>query len=211
MTIKSKTRVENRRREIIDACAKLYETMSFREITIKEIAEFTSFTRPSIYNYFQTKEEIFLAFFEREYEDWAEELDALAPSGEGDRAEEFADGLAASLSTRQMMLKLLSLNLNDMEMNSRMERLVEFKVAYGHSLRAVREALGRFFPETSEEERWAFLYAFAPFVCGIYPYTAVSDMQREAMERAQVDYRSFSIYKLARSMVMQLLCGMRKD
>ena len=45
-----------RKDEIITACAKLYETMSFKEITIKEIAAYTSFTRPSIYNYFQTKE-----------------------------------------------------------------------------------------------------------------------------------------------------------
>ncbi len=44
-----------RREEIINACAQLYETMGFKEITLKEIANFTSFTRPSIYNYFQTK------------------------------------------------------------------------------------------------------------------------------------------------------------
>ena len=50
-----------RKEEIIAACEKLYQTMSFKEITIQEIAKFTSFTRPSIYNYFETKEEIFLA------------------------------------------------------------------------------------------------------------------------------------------------------
>ena len=55
----------SRREEIISACRKLYQTMSYREITIKEIAEETSFTRPSIYNYFETKEEIFLALFRR--------------------------------------------------------------------------------------------------------------------------------------------------
>ena len=39
-----------RREEIIQACAKLNETMSFKEITIKEIGAATSFTRTSIYN-----------------------------------------------------------------------------------------------------------------------------------------------------------------
>ena len=57
-----------RKDEIINACAALYETMSFREITLKEIGRQTSFTRTSIYNYFQTKEEIFLALMQREYE-----------------------------------------------------------------------------------------------------------------------------------------------
>ena len=53
-----------RKEEIIKACAKLYESMSFKEITIKEIGAETSFTRTSIYNYFETKEEIFLALLQ---------------------------------------------------------------------------------------------------------------------------------------------------
>ena len=39
-----------KREEIIDACAQLYETMSFKDITIKEIANATSLNRTSIYN-----------------------------------------------------------------------------------------------------------------------------------------------------------------
>ena len=53
--------IAQRREEIINACEQLYRTMSFREITLKEIGKITSFSRPTIYNYFETKEEIFLA------------------------------------------------------------------------------------------------------------------------------------------------------
>ena len=53
-----------RREEIVRACAALYETMGFKEITIRDIGEKTSVTRTSIYNYFQTKEEIFLALLQ---------------------------------------------------------------------------------------------------------------------------------------------------
>ena len=45
-----------RKEEIINACAELYWTMGFREITIRDIGAKTSFTRTSIYNYCQTKE-----------------------------------------------------------------------------------------------------------------------------------------------------------
>ena len=68
----------SRKEEIVSAFEKLYQTMSFKEITIKEIGAVTSFTRTSIYNYFQTKEEIFLALMQREYEHWAAEMNALA-------------------------------------------------------------------------------------------------------------------------------------
>ena len=54
-----------RREEIMDVCESLYRTMNFKDITLKEIGKVTSFTRTSIYNYFHSKEEIFLALFER--------------------------------------------------------------------------------------------------------------------------------------------------
>ena len=64
-----------RKEEIIDACAKLYETMPFKNITLGEIGAQTTFTRTSIYNYFRTKEEIFLALLEREYKAWIADID----------------------------------------------------------------------------------------------------------------------------------------
>ena len=69
--------IAQRREEIINACEKLYQTMSFKEITLKEIGQETSFSRPTIYNYFQTKEEIFLALFELEYNRWNEDLEMI--------------------------------------------------------------------------------------------------------------------------------------
>ena len=68
----SPERTAARKEEIINACEKLYQTMSFKDITLKEIGNETSFSRPTIYNYYQTKEEIFLALFEREYVWWNE-------------------------------------------------------------------------------------------------------------------------------------------
>ena len=66
-----------RKEEIINACERLYEHNSFKDITIKLISEETTFSRPSIYNYFQTKEEIFLALFQRKYEKWIEDLQKI--------------------------------------------------------------------------------------------------------------------------------------
>ena len=43
-----------RKDEIISACEQLYRTMSFKDITLKEIGSVTSFTRTSIYNYFHS-------------------------------------------------------------------------------------------------------------------------------------------------------------
>ena len=135
-----------RRGEIVDACRKLYESMSFKEITLKEIGQQTSFTRTSIYNYFETKEEIFLALFQREYELFAADLDSLCLREDALSLDALASELARALERRPLMLKLLSMNLYDMEANSRMERLVEFKTAYGASKDSLDRCLQKFVP-----------------------------------------------------------------
>ena len=198
-----------RKEEIISACRKLYETMSFKDITLKEIGQQTSFTRTSIYNYFETKEEIFLALFAQEYELFAEDLDRLLEQREMLSPDELSSELAHALERRPLMLKLLSMNLYDMEANSRMERLVEFKKAYGESSAAVDRCLKKFVPGLTEENRQTFLYAFLPFVYGLYPYTVVTEKQRLAMEEAGIPYVYMSTYEMAYTFIRTLLGGLQ--
>ena len=194
-----------RKEEIINACASLYETVSFKDITIRDIGEKTSFTRTSIYNYFQTKEEIFLALLQREYERWNETLRKIWREHDAMTDAEFADALAHSLEERATLLKIMSMNHYDMEENSRMERLVEFKKAYGRSLAEVREGLDKFFPDMTVQDKQDFIFSFFPFMFGIYPYTVVSEKQRKAMEQAGVNYVYMSIYEITFAEVKKLL------
>ena len=190
-----------RKEEIISACETLYQTMSFKDITIKEIANFTSFTRTSIYNYFETKEEIFLALLTREYRLLAQDLEKIYLS-DHITAEQFADRLAYLLDERKQLLKILSMNHYDMEENSREENLVEMKMAYGDSIAIIRDCIKKFFPETEPEN---FIYIFFPFMFGIYPYAVVTDKQKNAMSAAKIDYKYMSVYELTKHCVLNLL------
>lgn len=201
----SETLTNARRNEIIEACAKLYQTMSFKDITIKEIGGVTSFTRTSIYNYFQTKEEIFLALLEREYELWVAELQSIMDENESLDRESFVDKIAGSLDHRRQLLKIMSMNMYDIEENSRMERLIEFKTVYGKSLQVFSDLLAKFFPAMGAGERQNFIYCFFPFVYGVYPYTVVTGKQREAMKEAGVNYTYLSIYEITWSCLIRLL------
>ena len=197
-----------RKEEIIAACRELYETRSFKDITLKEIGQLTSFTRTSIYNYFETKEEIFLALFQREYELFVEDLDALCNREEKLSIGELASELSHALDRRPLMLKLLSMNLYDMEDNSRMERLVDFKIAYGESKEALDRCLQKFCPDLDEAGRQTFLYAFLPFVYGLYPYTVVTEKQKQAMKEAEISYVYMSTYEMAETFIRTLLQGL---
>ena len=194
-----------RKEEIITACAELYKTMSFKEITIKEIGNATTFTRTSIYNYFQTKEEIFLALLQREYELWVQSLKQIQSGYESMTREEFADALAHSLEERQNLLKIMSMNHYDMEDNSRLERLTEFKIVYGKALAEVRHCLDKFFPEMTAGDKQDFIFSFFPFMFGIYPYTVVTEKQRAAMTKAEVNYVYMTVYEITYAEVKKLL------
>ncbi|MBQ9227914.1 MAG: TetR family transcriptional regulator [Eubacterium sp.] len=194
-----------RKEEIINACEKLYQTMSFKDITIREIGNVTSFTRTSIYNYFHTKEEIFLALYEREYDRWNDELQSILKNNKQLTTEALAGAIAASLQNRVQLLKLLSMNNYDMEANSRLELLVSFKKAYGASMQNIRQLLEKFCPDMTENDIQNFIYVFFPFMFGIYPYAAVTDKQKEAMSKAEIDYLYQSVYDITYHCIIKLL------
>ena len=101
--------------------------MSFKDITIRDIGERTSFTRTSIYNYVQTKEEIFLAPLKREHGAWIADMEELCHQNNSMDVEIFASAMARILEKRSCMLKRMSMNIYDIEGNSRIENLVDFK------------------------------------------------------------------------------------
>lgn len=196
---------DTRKEEIINACMWLYDEYNFKDITIKLISEHTTFSRPSIYNYFETKEEIFLAIFQKEYEEWKLELDAIKDGYENLNKDEFADLLAKTLAGKERLLKLLSMNMYDLEENSRIERLTEFKKAYGSAVEAVFALYQKFFPDKNERESYEFAYTFFPFVFGVYPYAILTNKQKEAMEKANISYPHLSIYELAYMGIKKIL------
>ena len=197
--------IAQKREEIINACEQLYQTMSFREITLKEIGNITSFSRPTIYNYFETKEEIFLALFQREYDRWNEDLTAILEGNEKLSKAELSDRIAASLAGREQLLKLLSMNNYDMEANSRQELLNTFKQSYGRSMHLVCMLLEKFCPDMNVTDIQNFIYTFFPFMFGIYPYTAVTEKQKIAMKEAGINYVYQTVYELTYGCLKRLL------
>lgn len=197
--------IKEKKEEIINACIKLYEKESFKDITIKQIAEETTLSRPSIYNYFETKEEIFLLMFQKEYEKWNDELNNILNNNEKLTKEEFASLLAHTLENKKRLLRLLSMNMYDIEENSRMENLVEFKKAYKNTVHTVKLCVKKFFKEKNEEELINFLYTFFPLMYGIYPYAFLTDKQKEAVKKSGIDFKYFSIYEIAYNGILKLL------
>ncbi len=196
--------VNTRKEEILNAAEVLYQTNSFKDITLNDIAELTTFKRTSIYNYFETKEEIFLMLNKRQYEAWVYDLENIIQNNKTLSKDEIAKNIAHSLEKREDMLRLM-MNHFDMEANSRIEILTEFKMAFGNSMKTLEKLLEKFCPDINEGGRTKFVYAIFPFIYGIYPYTTVSNKQKEAMKSADVGFIHHSIYEITYNCVKMLL------
>lgn len=198
---------EKRPDEIMNACIRLHETMSFRDINLKEISRETSISRPSIYNYFQTKEEILLGILEREYLRWNDDLREMIRNHEKMSADKFARSLGESLKHRKLLLEIQATDLHEIEENSRQEKLNDFKRSFLAVIESVEKALDKFFPKMTEDERIDFSYEFFPFMYGVYPYVFPTEKQLKAMDSVGLMVRKTTVEELVYKCVLQLLKG----
>ncbi len=82
--------VDERRRQLLDAGAALFAANSFEEISMRQIAEAAGVSKPLLYHYFASKDELFIAAVTEA----ASELQALIePSGEGTPVEQLTASL----------------------------------------------------------------------------------------------------------------------
>lgn len=204
MTARKKLPEEVRRAEILNACDRLYREKGFREITIKDISQETSFSRPSIYNYFETKEEIFLGLLTREYKQWTGELNEIEAENIKDTSR-LSDKIAESLENRKTLLKITSMNLYEIEDASRLERLREFKKQFRKSVESFLKCIRTAIPGITDQELERIRYAFFPFMYGIYPYVYPTEKQMEAMDQEGISYGGATIRSLVKGLLDSVL------
>ncbi|MBR2591213.1 MAG: TetR family transcriptional regulator [Clostridia bacterium] len=195
---------KSRRSEIMEASIRLYDERIFKDITMKDIAESITFARSNIYNYFQTREEIFLGIFEQEYRKWNRDLEQIANEHIADK-NLLADLLAKSLEKRKLMLKLLAVNLYDLEENCRIECLISFKKVYAVSRSHMLEIIKNCHPNLSDEQLLQKMLAVLAYLHGIYPYCYATEKQSAAMKSAGIEAKAQKIYDLAYAGLKELI------
>lgn len=197
--------LEKRKEEIIDACEKIYRTQGFFGVTIKGISTEITCTRPAIYHYFETKEEILMALLVREYESWVEALGTVRDCADRMTREELADAISHTLENRDVLLRIQNMNLYDIEQNSRIEKLTEFKVLYQKLTVMLTEILKRYSEKIQESRLEPFCLTFSAFLFGVYSFVYHTEKQLESMRIAGVKQSDVTIYDMVYNCLIQIL------
>ena len=112
---RNENEVTARKENILNAAAELLAAEGNGNITLADISEKTNISRTSMYNYYKTKEEIFLDLMVREYLSWKDELETLFPRKVS--RETFCRRLASSLISQSLLIRLFSVRQFQLEKN----------------------------------------------------------------------------------------------
>lgn len=185
---RTKEQIQSRQEEIINACEKLFDKFGYEGVNFKAISELTSFTRPSIYNYYKTKDEILLDLLRREMEKWERQLSETLANNKSMSKIEYASFITDTLIKQNKMMKLFSILFTTLENNSSTEKLAEFKKKIMDLQSTFYESLSQYFPNASPENKMVFGTAFFSYILGLYPMTHSSQKQLDAINLAEIDY-----------------------
>lgn len=186
--VKKESLVANRQQEIIRACEELYETMEYEEISIKEIAKSTSICRSNIYNYYQTKDEIFLDILEKDYLAWTEDIREIMSREVCPGRETYCRNMADTAALHPRLLKLMSVHYVTIEKNCSLEKLTAFKHAIHPFQETMEEVLSLYFPRAPREKIQNFIFLMLSLIQGIYTMTSLCEKQVTAIREVNPDY-----------------------
>lgn len=166
--------------EILNSCENIYLKTDFTNITIQLISEKTTIRRTAIYKYFQNKEEILLEVLKKHIELLKEEFndEELIKN-----KEDFSNNFIKIFENHVIILKIMGVNLAEIERQVRVEKLIEFKKTFKEFHDKFIDILKDIYPNNSNKDYENVYILLLTLMHGYYPLTNPTIKQIEAMEK----------------------------
>ncbi|UAL07186.1 MAG: TetR/AcrR family transcriptional regulator [Candidatus Methanogranum gryphiswaldense] len=182
---RSEKNKETRMNEIITASSEIYDEKKFNGLTFEAIAKRLNATRPLIYNYFSTKEEVVAVILSMDVAQWAKDLKKTFKSGEKYDINEIADMWAECLMRHGRMVELYSIMHTVLEKNMSSEKLDEVRTKISESKESMIKLISKLVPELDYEKSSFFFDTQMSLAVGIYPiYSStrnITDVTKECI------------------------------
>ncbi len=121
------TQKENRREAIMDAALELFAAENYYDISMNRVAKAAHLAKGTLYLYFETKEELFLAVYSDLFSRFFDELNEALDGMEQSSAAEMASFTAGFMVDRPLLMRLMTLSHSVLENNTKAEAVIEFK------------------------------------------------------------------------------------
>jgi AcrR family transcriptional regulator len=158
--------IASRQEEIISICDAIYREKGYEAVHFRAVSRKTSISRPSLYNYYKKKEEIFLDILQRDFTKWTEELKTHFDAVSEMTKEEFCVFLADTLVKHEEYFELLAVYMPSIEKNSSLKKLTTFKKEIQPFSKVFLEGLDKFSPKRKTNKKGDFISIFRLWCMG---------------------------------------------
>lgn len=169
-----------RKNEILDAARDVLMTREYSDVTLVSVAEKTSLSRTSLYNYYETRELMIADLMVREYDEWKDLINQKMRNRMS--REDFCQTMTEILWDREALLKLLSLQLSVWGKDFSDEVITDFQSKVKPFFDAFKEIIMISFPEASELSVDRFRIQFTLYCNSLYALDNLPQCQMQAID-----------------------------
>lgn len=185
---RSDKHIQERIKEIISAASEIYNSAGYDGLSFSAISKLTKFTRPTIYKYFSTKEEILLKILLSDAEYWVTSLKNSFKLNKIYSISEVADIWVDTISKNYRLLNLYSMLFTTIEKNVTLQALVEFKKSFMKLQGLLLDLIEQLFPKAARKDIESFLINQLALALGLYPMCELCEIQIKAIELSGIKY-----------------------
>ena len=201
---------QQRRQAILDAAWEMYQTTPYESLAMASVAERVGLAKGTMYLYFATKEELFLALAERELSAWFGELDARLsaerPTWDIPAVVEIA---CSTLDARPGLTRLLAILSTVLERNIDLETAIRFKRMLMALMARTGALLERRLPFLAPGDGMRMLLRSHALVVGLRHLADPAPVVREALRQPDLAPFTIDFAGELRASMTALLLGMR--
>jgi AcrR family transcriptional regulator len=200
---------QSRRNAILATAWQLFQGMPYSAIAMAEVAERAGLAKGTLYLYFKTKEELFLALQEQQLADWFDEVDrALA----ADRADWTSGNivmlLCGTLERRPGVARLLAILSPTLEQNIPFAEALRFKRQLAERLAGTGSLLERRLPFLAAGEGARLLLRCQALVVGLQHLADPAPVMRQVLAEPGMALFDIELKRELNATLRALLLGM---
>ncbi|PYE54407.1 TetR/AcrR family transcriptional regulator [Deinococcus yavapaiensis] len=212
MVIKQRARNDEdktaRREHILDTAVRLWDERPYDELTMSDLAKTVGLAKGTLYLYFRTKEEVFVAVLERLLWTWFATVDERLDAKEHAAPGEVADLLADTLRGQERMVRLLALLNTVLEQNVNVEVGLKFKADLAERLAITGARLARLLPGLDGPRVLLHMNAL---VIGLFTVTAETPALKAARDHESLRHLAMDFDTELRFSLAALLGGLTQE
>jgi len=196
---------ELRMQAILQAAGGQFDDMDFAAVTMKTLAEVAGLKKASLYNYFSTKEEVFMQLFIQELAIWIQAFRERSGMLAGPDRASVAGLITDLMLEHPRFTRLFAILSSVLERNVSPEKLRVFKtevLVHGQEIAEIMQGL---LPDLSPGRAFEFQIHLHAMVSGLWPLAHPNDALAEALEAEHLQVYRIDFASVCQAGILRLL------